>query len=498
MALWLSLVPVGNAQTSPSNTNAPTAPGTGSNNNAGATSTPPAGVAQTNVTAVPPSLIVAGSTGEEQKRNLLLQTSEPVEIKQIITSDLTRADGVAVLPADKIEVTPLDRAATAFHRLAVTLNLKDAPHGEFSGDVKVVHSKGVQSVPVLARVKHGWLLPLLALLAGIILGTWLTAYRTKGKMRDEVLVRLGSLRAQMRTDAELSTALSRPFREQINNYLTDVQLALDGAKWDDARASMEKAEKVFNVWSKYRQQWTELLGYHAVLAGRLLELKKLKAGALSAHLLKIERALDDAVQESAGADSPKVLRDKLDAIWQQINGYVKLQSRINEIKRIAVQLPATTPPDVVKLWEAKSQALEQRLDNILPSDTDYQTAYEQLRIDIEQGINEVSNLIPHSFGVVSLEGGMGGVLPSPPPSFRAAEDERQASFAASRLRIFALTGYVAALVLLAGVGFGELYVARATFGAWNDYFALLAWGFGAEATRASVVQTARNLGLPSL
>jgi len=56
------------------------------------------------------------------------------------------------------------------------------------------------------------------------------------------------------------------------------------------------------------------------------------------------------------------------------------------------------------------------------------------------------------------------------------------------------------VLLLAGAGFGELYVTRATFGsnAWGDYFSLLAWGFGAEATRAAITDLVRGWGLPGI
>ncbi|NEQ34316.1 MAG: hypothetical protein F6K04_25580 [Leptolyngbya sp. SIO4C5] len=44
----------------------------------------------------------------------------------------------------------------------------------------------------------------------------------------------------------------------------------------------------------------------------------------------------------------------------------------------------------------------------------------------------------------------------------------------------------------------ELYGSNPTFGAepLRDYLALLAWGFGAELTRESVVSATQNLGLP--
>jgi hypothetical protein len=50
------------------------------------------------------------------------------------------------------------------------------------------------------------------------------------------------------------------------------------------------------------------------------------------------------------------------------------------------------------------------------------------------------------------------------------------------------------IAVLTGGGFNQLYWAKPTFGAngWGDYFALLALGFGTEATRNVVTQVANK------
>ena len=51
-------------------------------------------------------------------------------------------------------------------------------------------------------------------------------------------------------------------------------------------------------------------------------------------------------------------------------------------------------------------------------------------------------------------------------------------------------------MIFGGIGFNELYVQKATFGAapWPEYFALLAWGFGTEATRDALIKFAQGFG----
>jgi hypothetical protein len=68
-----------------------------------------------------------------------------------------------------------------------------------------------------------------------------------------------------------------------------------------------------------------------------------------------------------------------------------------------------------------------------------------------------------------------------------------------RLTQFRWLTRMVALLLLAGAGFVELYTTRATFGVngWGDYFALLAWGFGAEASRQAISQVVESWGLSS-
>ena len=132
---------------------------------------------------------------------------------------------------------------------------------------------------------------------------------------------------------------------------------------------------------------------------------------------------------------------------------------------------------------------------LTPADAAYSASIEQLRAAARAAAEELSKLVPHASEVVSLAGDAGALLSGPPPSPRPPAGGERAS---ARLHLFSAVGYIAVLLLLGGVGFGELYVGRPTFGAWGDYFALLAWGFGAEATRASVAQAAKGLWLPGI
>ena len=68
------------------------------------------------------------------------------------------------------------------------------------------------------------------------------------------------------------------------------------------------------------------------------------------------------------------------------------------------------------------------------------------------------------------------------------------------VKIFAWVSYAIALILLVGAGFNEMYLKEDTF--WEkpfgDYFALLAWGFGAEASREAIAKAVEGWGLSGL
>jgi len=67
-----------------------------------------------------------------------------------------------------------------------------------------------------------------------------------------------------------------------------------------------------------------------------------------------------------------------------------------------------------------------------------------------------------------------------------------------RLQIFSIAGYLTTIAFFAGTGFNQLYLESPTFGAngIKDYFALIAWGFGAEATRSAITNAIRKTDTP--
>jgi hypothetical protein len=448
--------------------------------------------AQSAITPTPEQIAIAGRRGATETRTLLLQATDPVTDLQIIPLDLHRADGERVLSAGAIRVNlPSDEIeADGLLTVPVTVDLHDVSSGKFNGSLLISYHGGTLSLPMSVTVKDYWLPPLLVLLVGVGVGVGVSAYRAKGRPRDEVLKRVGQLRAQMRGDGKLAQS----FLARIEAHLVDVEATLQAGDWEGAEQAAGKAEAVWTLWRKGRDDWLAQLAYHAELV------KKLQDEPSVPYIQTLQRNLEDALRGAPDLEGPHKLRERLDELAQQINRYDRLQGRLDDLGELCSRLSA----DQAEQWRLKTQAFQRRLYDL---DLDDEQAYEALQKEVEQAIDDLAQEIPRQRGVIkaALEletRGLGArvlQLLAPPPSAREISTE-EVSKAGFRLRLFTWASYVIALAMLVGAGFGELYVANETFGAnaWGDYFALLAWGFGAEATRAAIADMVRGWGLPGL
>ncbi|UBF28533.1 hypothetical protein K9N68_12025 [Kovacikia minuta CCNUW1] len=170
----------------------------------------------------------------------------------------------------------------------------------------------------------------------------------------------------------------------------------------------------------------------------------------------------------------------------------------------------------------KAANLKQQLGNLLPSDQPEQVELQVIETELNQTMagfealkHKAEDGRPDDIGEFkrgqdkSADGQtpLGETvvqipvsLPFEIPSFSADENPILKGIAVlipnpnRRLQIFSFVGYLTTIAFLAGTGFNELYLQRPTFGAdgLRDYFALLAWGFGAEATRSAVTNALRR------
>jgi len=445
--------------------------------------------AQGGFTATPAQLTIAGPRGAVETRTLLLSATDPITDLRVIPLDLLRADNRAVLPASAVRLAlPVTEiAAGGLLTVPVTIDLHSAASGEFTGEILFSYHGGSLTVPATVTIKDPPVLPLLILLVGVGLGVIVSAYRASGRPRDEILTRVAQLRAQMRADAELAG----PFKERIEAILVDVEEALQAEKWQDGQTAVEQAEAVWARWRKGRADWLTQLAHQETLLQRLADEGEIP------YVQALRRGLEDVAHNAPDAEGPDKLREQLDGLGQQINSYIRLRAGLDQLNFMREKLPAD-PGDA---WRIRALNLENRLAALSPNDTT--EAAQSLQNDVDTALAEIAPLCAGAEmcvkGVREAEATPLQLLGAAPSARPLPEDGRP-SGARVRLRLFTWASYGIAVLLLAGAGFGELYIANATFGAsvWGDYFALLAWGFGAEATRASITQMVQGWGLPGV
>jgi len=484
--------------------------------------------ARNGIAVAPSQLTITGTHGAVEKRTLLLRTTEPVTNLQIIALDLTRADGKSVLSANTIAVvlSANTMEADGLLTLPLTIDLKDAPSGEFQGELLVSYDGGTLAVPLTVRVKDFWAAPLAVLLVGVILSAGVSVYRTRGKPRNEVLVQVEEIRAQMKSDNKLTPQFQArietwlgDFQKRISHIsqydpatrseqdknllsslgysfleiaLVDVDAALQAERWKEARDALEQAELVLLRWRRGRMDWLEEFKYYAELEQRLQEIN-----SDAPYVRTVERGLKDVARNAPNLEGPDKLGDQLYALAQQVDRYLQLLSNLDKLNNLRNRLSA----DQAEQWRLKILGLQRRLDSLKPEN---KMTYQALQADIQTAIEELTKAASQPSGLERAAKGVRAVdtaaprlTPPAPSAHELPIEEKRLSDPQIRLKLFTWVSYAIAVALLAGAGFGELYVAKATFGAnaWGDYFALLAWGFGSEATRAAVTEMIKGWGL---
>jgi hypothetical protein len=445
----------------------------------------------------PAQVVVSGTRGDAAHRTVALQTSAPLRDLQFLALDLPHADGEAVLPAGAIQAAlpATELTANSFLTIPLTINLADVRSGQYQGEAQLWHQEGVMTLPVTVKVKDGWFGPLLTLVAGVLLAVGVSYYRAKGKPRDELLVRVGVLQTGIRQDA----TLDKQFQARIEAALVDVEVALRAEKWEQAQTALGQAEGYWQKWRKGRADWLTQLAYATTLQEGIRGLR----APQSRYLQKVEREITAVARRAPDLEKPEKLQAELEELAEQINQYARLKAIVDGIGQMSNQLPADERPP----WQQKAIDWQQQLDELAPED---ETTWTTLHTAVRAGQRELAEAIAaaqnregalESMPDAGVKGilALAALLPLPAAAI-SLDDDQAIAHADWRLRLFSWISYGLVILLLAGAGFSELYLGKATFGAngWGDYLSLLAWGFGAEASRTAVVEMVKGWGLPGI
>ena len=203
-------------------------------------------MADNSVIITPKVLNVSTVRGENESRNIILRGTQPLSDLKVTSIDLYNAEGNKVLPASLLEIKSLsDRTETNnLIKIPLEFALKNAPSGEFKGEIIISSQDKEWVVPIIVKIKDSLHFPLLTLVLGLGLGMAVSAYSSGGKLSDEITVNLDKLRKQIDSDRESA----RTFYTRTNSYLELAQSAQNAKQLKDAETELTKARETWRKW----------------------------------------------------------------------------------------------------------------------------------------------------------------------------------------------------------------------------------------------------------
>jgi hypothetical protein len=442
------------------------------------------------------------------RRNLFLRSNQVVKDVKILSLDLTRADGTEVFPATAIKV---NLANSRINNLPnnqplltpIEFDLKGAKSGEYNGNLLVITPDSELVIPISLKVKDYWVIPLCVLLLGVGLGIIISTYRNEWMARDEVVVQVTRLRNKIRADEEFKSDDS--FYKKTESYLTAVETALENKRSSAAQEAANKAQDLWDKWHQSKQGWLSLLNYESKLRKRVEEENPQNQ---IPYLEQITWQLDSINKGRPSQDSPGQVRKALQEVQIQLNNYLLAKTQLDEFSELTNQVPYEAG-DEEKYWKNEALTLQRLLYNLSPTDIEsYHKWQDDIRSQTEQLVEDIRNLKSRPSN--TFLGNISRTINNPthpnllepvPDIFPDQIDtntNKRERLSRNRLFVFNSLSYAIAIFLLGNAGFTQLYLANGTFGAKGviDYFSLLAWGFGAEATRETVARVLQEWKLP--
>jgi hypothetical protein len=446
--------------------------------------------AQVETTIQPTQITIAGNRIEKQpSRQIFVQTNSPIQDLQVLALDLNSRDGITIFPASGIISNKSNWQTIRSNQIIVPVefNLSQAPSsGEYLGNLRLTYTGGELTLPITLQIKDWWLPPLLVLFLGTGLGILVSVYRAQGRPRDEVLVRIGQLQTQMQEDIEFVKITA--FKQYIEGCLIEVKMDLQTEKWEQAIAILEQAENIWKRWVKGRTDWLQQFDYCQQIRQQL-EDKNPNDLEVKAILRNLEATINDAPE----LETPEQFRERLEKIYQQMNQLV-LENQKQDLKALIAEIPLDKRSSILPQF----QQLEAKIAAESPANfTQFKALTAELN-DLKEQVEQLHDQSSPRSGISKNLLGSGGI--SSPPQTRSTISTPETTKAGVRLKLFTGTSYAIAVIFLAGAGFSQLYIDNPTFGAnpWKDYFALMAWGFGAEATRDAITKVVQSWNLPGL
>lgn len=482
----------------------------------------------------PAELVIRSEIGATILRTLRVRTSPDVESVAVEPTELVidKQPQALSLPAARLVRSLTTQASgSPLWEYPLRIELRDLPAGEYSGSLVFVHAAGSVKAPIKIQVRHRPWLPLLVLVLGILVGVGLSAYRAHGRPRDLLLMRLGFLRSYLQQEPLLRDSFfagssrenrsldhrpggeekgvsgpalngpglpAHPFRSQLDVLLLQVELSLQAEQIETARGQLAQADDLFRRFSSARTEWAKQLSYLARLHERVVQ--RTTAGSAVRHSLLAR--VDELYSGAPGQPSPAALAQAAGTVVEQLAACERALARLSLLDS-QIQQAGAAPRwrDTLAELRSRADAGPPTLEAMALLRKDIDTALAALQTEQAATAGDSPDDAPmpprSDLHAAAVAIDASGAPIEPVPAVRELPwSQATPKRAAQRLQLFLYGSYAVLLVVLAGTGLNEVYGKKFTFGAdpFTDYLTLLLWGFGAEATRDSIVATLRGLG----
>jgi hypothetical protein len=446
------------------------------------------------VVVSPESLTIGSIEGADVTRTVLLSSTQNETTNiQIVSGDLQKEDGSAVVPAANIQPEMPGHSLNASEMMSVpvlyTFN-KTGP-GTYTGSLVITYPDGKVLVPTTVKLKADVWLPGILLAIMVIISVYFFYYNTRVRAKDQVLNQVRFIQENIMGDPELKGPIGEPFWNKINGELNNTLVSVKSENLTSANESLKKADGYFKQWAGARDIWVKELDWFIQLQHLLDDLINSVGTGSIPYLDDLHQDfvlfwinIPDTFHENDGTDK---LNDKIQEFRHTIENLSKIVDNLDEIKKILENIRNDEPRK-----EESQKHFDSFWDRLskLSKGPGQEAAIQQLSSDI---VTEYQKLVKKP--VPGLFGGTGSPYRKDLKDRKVTDNvtftpvKPPAGLYIAMLYTYAIAGFA-----LFGTGLGTLYYANPVFGASVvDYISLILWGLGVGPVTNSIQQKIQDV-----
>lgn len=465
---------------------------------------------------VDPHAITFNSTaGNMVTRTVVVSATDNLTGLMFVANDLLEKSGTKIIPQQAILISPITSQMNnnSIQQIPIRFDLADVSGGLYTGEVWLASSSnGIVKIPVTATIKDDLIWPILILLVGILVSFLLFNYGSRMKRRDEIQRALNVIEDRFKSDTRLKMLIQydrndrvsperiNPYYEQIRYHSETVQEKLEIGTTTDADTPLKKLQTDWDTWNISRGRLIGLFERFSKLINELNSLEQqilndgkplvdtsnpetvrtLNSGTVIS-INKVRYDLQqkfDAVLEDAGQ---KGLEGELNNGINWINVLIRIVNSLIELENLCREKNQLSNAECQKChWDSlKSYNLEriEEFDAGVKKQLEKVKQLPELSKKVIERVVEEEEESRQSLRYLEFR-----ELP-------LIESIHRSRWAEVRLTIYDSGSFLITVIIIALIGFSQLYLSNPTFGASiEDYATLGLWGLLAGSTAQAISQ----------